>query len=182
MQTSLNSPLTIAAVAAPGVCGFIGLTLCPGKKDLRGGWNRDLQRDLARIREWGAALVLTLVEEHEFRWLGVADIGTAVARHGMTWRHLPIRDGGVPGQEFEAGWHLVGAEMRALVRGGGRVLVHCKGGLGRAGMIAARLLVELGMEPEVAIVAVRDARSPAAIETPEQEDYVRSCHPIVDER
>ena len=41
---------------------------------------------------------------------------------------------------------------------------HCKGGLGRAGMISARLLVELGTEPEKAIRMVRRARS-GAIET-----------------
>ena len=35
------------------------------------------------------------------------------------------------------------------------VLVHCRGGLGRAGTIAARLLIELGMEPTKAIASVR---------------------------
>jgi len=51
--------------------------------------------------------------------------------------------------------------------------LHCGGGRGRAGTIVARLLVELGMGPEVAIKAVRDARSPFAIETAEQEAHVR---------
>jgi ADP-ribosyl-[dinitrogen reductase] hydrolase len=41
-------------------------------------------------------------------------------------------------------------------------------------MIAARLLVEFGMEPNVAIVKVRQAR-PGAIQTKEQEEYVRRC-------
>jgi ADP-ribosyl-[dinitrogen reductase] hydrolase len=43
-------------------------------------------------------------------------------------------------------------------------LVYCCGGLGRAGTIAARLLVELGAEPITAIAGVRKAR-PGAIET-----------------
>ena len=51
------------------------------------------------------------------------------------------------------------------------VLVHCRGGLGRAGTIAARLLVELGMEPETAIASVRAVR-PGAIETSDQEKFV----------
>jgi ADP-ribosyl-[dinitrogen reductase] hydrolase len=51
------------------------------------------------------------------------------------------------------------------------VLVHCRGGLGRAGTIAARLLVELGMEPTKAIASVRGVR-PGAIETSEQERFV----------
>lgn len=52
------------------------------------------------------------------------------------------------------------------------MLVHCKGGLGRAGMIAARLLVELGMPPDTAIRQVRLARR-GAIETPAQLAVVR---------
>jgi ADP-ribosyl-[dinitrogen reductase] hydrolase len=173
--------LEIATVPARGVPGLIGLTLCPGKKDRAGGWDRDLDSDMARIRAWGAAVVVTLVEERELGWLGVADIGTEVTRHGITWRHLPIRDGGVPEQDFEVGWTTVGAELRSLLQNGGRVLIHCRGGLGRAGMISARLLVELGTSPDAAIRAVRRGR-PGAIETLDQEDHVRACRSIDDKR
>ena len=62
---------------------------------------------------------------------------------------------------------------RAL-RDGGRVLLHCRAGLGRTGMIAARLLVELGTPPDAAIVSVRAART-GAIETRAQERHVRDC-------
>ena len=48
MQSSLSSPLAIAAVAAPGVSGRVGLTLCPGKKDRDGGWDRDLKIDVGQ--------------------------------------------------------------------------------------------------------------------------------------
>src|SRR6266516_3803783 len=67
--------------------------------------------------------------------------------------------------------------LRARLRSGFDVLVHCRGGLGRGGLIAARLLVELGSKPENAIGQVRRAR-PGAIETLEQEDYVRATKPI----
>ena len=59
-----------------------------------------------------------------------------------------------------------------MLRGGGDIVVHCKGGLGRAGMIAARLLVELGMAPEQAIKEVRNVRK-GAIETLAQETLIR---------
>ncbi len=62
IKTSLFDPLRIAAVAPPGLPGVIGLTLCPGKKDPGRGWNRDLDIDLDAIREWGAEIVVSLVE------------------------------------------------------------------------------------------------------------------------
>ena len=65
--------------------------------------------------------------------------------------------------------------IRDRLRSGFDVLIHCRGGLGRAGTIAARLLVELGMRPDAAVRRVRDARGPDAIETPAQEAHVLGC-------
>jgi len=66
---------------------------------------------------------------------------------------------------------LVGEGLRAQLRAGFNVLVHCKGGLGRAGTIAARLMIELGTSPKNAVAAVRNAR-PGAIKTSAQLAYV----------
>jgi hypothetical protein len=90
----------------------------------------------------------------------------------MLWFHLPIVDVSVPSEEFEQEWILAGEQLRSLLRDGQNVLVHCRGGLGRAGMIAARLLVELGKDPKHAIASVRAARGPGAIETRAQEEFI----------
>ncbi len=91
MRTSLTDPLQIAVVSAPGVLGAVGVTFCPGKKD-RVRWDRDLDIDVAAIRAWGASAVVTLIEPHELTRLAVEQLPDAVARHGMKWVHLPIRD------------------------------------------------------------------------------------------
>jgi protein-tyrosine phosphatase len=61
-----------------------------------------------------------------------------------------------------------------LLRGGRHVLLHCRGGLARSGLITARLLVELGENPRVTIDRVRRVR-PGASETPVQEAHVLAC-------
>jgi ADP-ribosyl-[dinitrogen reductase] hydrolase len=136
-----------------------------------GSWDRDLSLDLDAIQFWGAAAVVTLVETHELFLLRVEQLGEEVGRRGMSWFHLPITDVSIPDKGFERQWVTAGDPLRHLLRSGRDVLVHCRGGLGRAGMIAARLLIELGMEPSSAIRCVRTVR-PGAIETPEQESYV----------
>jgi protein-tyrosine phosphatase len=181
-RTSQTHPLQIAEVRASPSHGRIGITFCPGKHDSMastGAWARDLPTDIEAIAHWGAKLVLTLVESAELRALKVTDLGDEVRRRGLDWKHLPIADFSVPGTRFEEQWHTQGKEIRALLREGGDVLVHCKGGLGRAGMIAARLLVELGMPSKEAIRAVRAAR-PGAIETPAQLALVRRTVAIAD--
>jgi len=157
-RTSLSHPLQIATVQAGKGMGRIGLTFCPGKVQasaFTGAWERDLHIDLDAIKAWGAAAVVTLLEPHEMAGLKVEALGEAVAARHMRWFHLPIRDVSVPDAGFERAWKDAGADLRTILQRGGDVLVHCKGGLGRAGMITARLLVELGWDPAQAIAEVR---------------------------
>ncbi|GAB6041382.1 cyclin-dependent kinase inhibitor 3 family protein [Endothiovibrio diazotrophicus] len=179
VRTSHTHPLEIAEVRASPSHGRIGITFCPGKHDHfahTGAWERDLGTDLDAIAAWGAKLVLTLVEPVELTALKVPQLGQEVQNRGIAWRHLPIPDYSAPSDEFEAQWVTRGQEIRDMLRNGEDVVVHCKGGLGRAGMIAARLLAELGMEPNEAIRAVRRARK-GAIETPSQLALVRRTTP-----
>ena len=166
---------------SPGAnMGRIGITLCPGKTDpcgRTGPWERDLSVDLDVIRDWGAAAVVTLITSKEIECLKVDSLGKGVGGREMEWYHLPIPDGHPPGEDFEARWVQAGAAIRNHLRTGSDVLVHCKGGLGRAGTIAARLMVEFGTPPEEAIRRVREARSDKAIETREQEAHVTGCRP-----
>ncbi|NCP15264.1 MAG: hypothetical protein GW858_14075 [Sphingomonadales bacterium] len=174
-RTSTTHPLQIAEIFPAAGYGSIGLTLCPGKWQPlaeSGTWERDMVADVQAIRAWGAQAVVTLIEAEEAEELRVSGLGDEVRRQHMAWFHVPIRDVSVPGADFERAWKTAGARLRAILRDGFKVLVHCKGGLGRAGTVTARLMIELGMEPDRAIQAVRLAR-PGAIETREQEAYVR---------
>ena len=64
--------------------------------------------------------------------------------------------------------------MRAL-RAGERIVVHCKGGLGRAGTVACVLLLDSGavIDAEEAMARIRTVR-PGAVETCEQEAFLRT--------
>lgn len=184
MRTSSTHPLQIAEIEIAEGFGKVGLTFCPGKKQpdaATGSWDRDLRMDLDTINDWNAAALVTLVEEHELAALGVAQLGQAVMDDHMLWYHLPIRDVCIPDLAFEEAWQTAGAELRAILRDGFNVLVHCKGGLGRAGLVASRLLIELGTEPANAIKAVRKVR-PGAIETALQFDYVMDLNKVVEVR
>lgn len=182
VKTSISHPLQIAEVSAGEGYGQIGITFCPGKQDrfaASGVWQRDLNLDLQVISEWGAKRVLTLVEAFELQQLQVPELGEAVLQMGMAWHHLPIVDYSTPNERFEAQWLMDGLQIRQHLRLGDKLLIHCKGGLGRAGMMAARLLVELGMEAEQAITQVRQARK-GAIETPAQLALVRATQIMAD--
>jgi ADP-ribosyl-[dinitrogen reductase] hydrolase len=177
IKTSATHPLRIDSVEIYPEKGKIGVTFAPGKKDaqaLNGPWSRDLDADLDSIVAWGAKTVVTLIEPSEFDRLAIPDLGQKVRDRGIEWLHLPIRDVHTPGDTFAAAWPSASAGLRARLDAGENIVVHCRGGLGRAGMIAARLLVEAGVDPDAAIARVRAARGEGAIETKPQEAWVRT--------
>ncbi len=188
IRTSRSHPLRIDEVAIDGMDGRIGITFCPGKiqkSALSGPWERDLNADINVIKAWGATTWVNLLTRKEMVRLGIGDLEKVLGESGASIRyfHLPIEDTCIPDAEFERRWTNEGMEIRYDLLNGGKLLVHCKGGLGRSGTIAARLLVEMGQDPDVAIGRVRQAR-PGAIENDLQESHVRSIksvatiHPI----
>jgi protein-tyrosine phosphatase len=178
-KTSRSHPLRIDSVCVPSG-GAIGMTICPGKIQvggLCGDWQRDLDTDLSSILLWGAKGLVTLMEKSELLLYRVADLPNRVPP-GIRYFHLPIVDQAIPDAAWEERWQAVSPELHALLSGGERLVIHCRGGLGRTGTVAARLLVECGMDTEEAIKAVRRSR-PGAIENGAQEGYVRRCGEVV---
>jgi len=175
VKTSQSHPLRIDAIELNSG-GMIGMTLCPGKKQkyaYSGSWNRDLDTDLKVIRDWGAKALVCLIEEQEFTELGVIDLPEKTKSSGIAWHHLPIQDGSVPDSSFEEEWENVREHIHEIIYAGDKVVLHCKGGLGRTGLVAAMILVETRMDTDEAIRTVRFARQ-GAIETAQQVFYIKN--------
>ena len=170
MLTSTQSPIRVDFVAqtAHGLPGRLGLTIAPGKRD--GRWNRDLTADLRRLRDhYHVDLLVSLLEPHEYKALGIATLASAAEEAGIDVMQLPIQDVSVPTSVAACGPTV--AAMVTALEAGQTVVVHCRGGLGRSGLVAACCLVACGAEPDAAIARVREAR-PGAVETSEQVRFV----------
>ncbi len=157
----------LGLVACPGV--RVGSTAAPNKRQIQG--------DLEAIIDWGTNGFVTLFEAHEFKVNRVEDLHPRLNEVGIWTMHLPIIDMHIPDQAFEDEWAVQGERIRHSLRIGERVVLHCFAGLGRTGMIAARLLVEMGMEPDHAVLAVRK-NNKRRIQTQDQLDFVYTCYPL----
>lgn len=103
---------------------------------MTGIWEHDLATDLAAIRRWGAQALVSLLEPHEFEELAIPNLPIQARRLDLRWHDLPITDGAAPDHRFLDRWIALGPQLVSEIGNGARVVVHCKGGLGRAGTVA----------------------------------------------
>ncbi len=172
MQTP-GAPLEIDTISVGVEEGVIGMCCCPGRIEQHNDGahrQRDLIEDLAMVGDWQPDLVVSLVELHEFGFLGVAQLPEEFERR-FQWQHYPVRDLAAPvGAEGE---NSALSQWFGSVCRGDRILLHCAAGLGRTGTVAARLLMLAGEKADVAIKRVRTAR-PGAIESASQERFLHN--------
>ncbi len=140
--------------------GILAISPIPGAEG-------DYAGDVQHLIEWKPAIVISLVNEVEMVAAGAAGLWHDLVEAGCRWEHLPITDFGVPDDAFEEAWPVVSANARRALMGGGRILVHCRGGCGRSGMVALRLMIELGEAADDALARLRAVRS-CAVETDAQ--------------
>ena len=119
--------------------------------------------------------MVAALPQEELDHYGVADLLERYHEQGLRVYHMPVVDQKVASLEDMrevVGWIEASLSRRE------RVLVHCVGGLGRrSGMIAACYLRQQGASAEEALQEVRQSRSPRAVETAVQEDFVRDFEP-----
>ena len=147
--------------------GQIGMTLCPGKyqpQSMSGGWDRDMDLDIKELKGARVGHVISLITIEEIRELKVNSLGNKLQMNEITWHHLPTPDTKVPSEE----WMI--ESLRLIVKlmpnfySGERVVVHCKGGISRAGIFTCLALWIMGHdEMEDAIDLVRKWRDSRGI-------------------
>ncbi len=168
MKNTLGEmPADFDIICIPGTNGMIGLTSMPGYSHTKDGKIIDIDTQLARIKAWGAEIILSLVKEFEYS----APNFPSRVPEGLRHIELPIEDQGIPDGKWEKKWKMVGSDIRESLKNGGKICIHCFGGHGRTGTIAARILVEMGQTPAEAISLVRKVR-PKCIENYKQFGHV----------
>lgn len=163
VSRSPANPFPIAKISPSAGLGLIGISACPGAQSLARGARKiiELGFDLDAISAWGAASVLTIMEQTELDALAIPRLGANIADRFIAWHHLPLKEIKVPSEEFQSHWPRISTALRHRLYSGFNILLHCDDGYTRSGTIAAMLLVELGWQPEAAIQAVRDAKPTA---------------------
>ena len=144
----------------------------PGKLAIiprpRGGdW---LEAEVQAWRQAGLDVVVSLLTQEESAELELAHEAELSEASNIQFIEFPIPDRSAPSSR-RATLELLG-ELHQLLVKGKNIGIHCRQGIGRSAVIAASLLVFLGLEPEVAFQRISMARGSTIPETAEQRDWV----------
>lgn len=134
----------------------------------RGGeW---LEDEIANWQRLGVKTVLSLLTIEEQQELDLGNECTEAKAHGMAFLAFPIRDRQVPDSENSLTRIL--EQVDSHLSSGKSVIVHCRQGIGRAGLVAACLLLIKGLNAEMALKRLTAARGAPLPETPEQRRWI----------
>ncbi|MGF1703799.1 phosphatase [Photobacterium makurazakiensis] len=147
--------------------GKLLLTPCPGTKEA------SLQESLLELKAAGATAVFTALEPTDLPNDGLTKLAEACQELGMKWYHLPIEDDCAPGASFDANWAEANKAAQALLDKGDSLVIHCMGGSGRTGLIAARIMLSRGAELQSTITQIQALR-PGAFTRQPHIDYIQN--------
>jgi protein-tyrosine phosphatase len=136
----------------------------------RGGdW---LEEELRAWRGAGVDVVVSLLEPEEAVDLDLEQEKARSEANGIEFYSFPLVDRAVPAPEVDI--HPFLLEIDSKLNQSKNVVIHCRQGIGRAGLVASILLIEHGLNPEPAIQRVSAARRVSIPETSEQRGWIES--------
>ena len=115
--------------------------MCPGKNLTAGRdgkvYNRDIRIDVKSFADRRVKLIVCLLNDYELRTLGcnAANYEKACADYGVELYKYPIIEMAPP-EDIKAFHEEVVLKIDSALSQGKKVIAHCRGGVGRAGLLA----------------------------------------------
>lgn len=164
-------------LSAYGFPDSVALSELPGSK-FRGRY-RDLITDISTLKSLDISDVVVLITMAEFRKFHVPNLLTEYENSGLLVFHFPIEDGMVP--EDVLGLVSLITKIRKRIADGHRVLIHCYGGLGRAVLVAACLVMTIDEDvfTDEVITQMRELRGPRAVQSVKQYNFISEFRDLI---
>ncbi|MCP3867105.1 MAG: protein phosphatase [Gammaproteobacteria bacterium] len=166
MQPSLH-PFDKLSLSDGGTLIF---TPCPGAKGV------PLDTSIAQLAQAGAGAVITVMPDEEMARNQVTAMPEVCREQGVQWFHFSIEDDRSPGEVFQQTWKAGRQKVFEILDRQGTLAIHCKGGSGRTGLMAAVILLERGM-PDEQVVARVQALRPKALKLAVHTEYLEQTYP-----
>ena len=140
-------------------------------KPVAGEW---LDESMAAIAQSGISQIVSFLERSESWELGLDKEAELAERHGMEFVSYPIPDRGLPASMTD--YLALTKRLYHHAAGGEHIVIHCRAGIGRTGMVAAGVLLHCGFEPDEALEHISLKRGVTVPDTDEQIEWLSTCY------
>lgn len=147
--------------------GFLAIMPRPSPEE----W---LRAEISELGKMGVTTLVSLLEVAEERQLLLSAEADIAAENGIEFVSYPIEDRAVP-LDLDSYTNLVFDLANRVLNGHG-VAIHCRAGIGRSGIIAAAVMVKIGLAPETVFARISEARRCAVPDTYEQTEWFIQHH------
>ena len=129
-----------------------------------------IEDEISGIAQEGICVVVSLLEKNEEYSVGLAREEELCEKNGMEFISYPIPDMGLP-RSLQT-YRDITKNIFDKISNGASVVVHCRAGIGRTGIVTAGVLLHSGMQVEEALEVVSKGRGIQVPDTDEQREWV----------
>ena len=144
-------------------------------KPIAGEWLEDSIQGLKQLQ---IDKVISLLEPYEQYELGLSQQSEYCELHGLEYLNFPIADRGLPSTIKAVN---LAKQLSAEIEAGKHVVIYCRAGIGRTGIMAGAVLVASGVNPKTALQMISQARGVKVPDTDEQEAWLLKLPPYFKE-
>ena len=160
--------------------GILGMTQCPGKR-CKGrnkyDYQRNLKEDFKLFKKKNVKLIVCLLGKYEMRTIGVDldeyfKIGKDMEIEIINIRMVEMATPDIKLKELE----FFLDKMIDFLKKKQKIIVHCRGGVGRAGLICGLIMKKLNIfsSYQKCISYLRKKRHKNCVESQKQRDYLKN--------
>ncbi len=143
-------------------------TLSVMAKPVPGEW---IEEEFAGLKRLGIDKVVSLLESFEQYDVGLEKEEQLCIKNGIEYSSFPIPDRGLPNTLQATNFSK---ELYSEICNGKHVVIHCRAGIGRTGIIAGAVLINTGIAASEAFTLISEARGVQVPDTEEQENWLKS--------
>ena len=136
-------------------------------KPVSGEWIED---EFIGLKRLGVNTVISLLEKEEEKDVGLEAERSLCHKHNLEFIAFPIPDRGLPNTRDAL---ILASKLYQQIISGKHIVIHCRAGIGRTGIIAGAVLVKSGIDATNALELISSARGVQVPDTEEQENWLK---------
>jgi len=135
-------------------------------------WGDWLEDEIQSLKQGGVDVLVSLLTPEEVLYMDLEAEPDNCQACGIEFISFPITDRETPESETITLGFV--QRLAELVKAGKGVAIHCYAGIGRSSLIAACVLVTLGIDPRAAFGLIKNSRGCEVPDTPAQREWFYS--------